>query len=158
MKTVMKHFRKSYGMRAACIADGAGRDGGAFLCRGGLRGYSAGWILAGILAVLLSFPLPASATSPSDVQLSYLEQEDTLQVTITHNSYLPGSHYIKRVEIQKNSEKPMVQEYTGQPDKATFTYRYKLSLKEGDRVEVKAICNLYGSRSASLVITGPAAK
>jgi len=108
--------------------------------------------------LLLIFPLSASAHSPSDVQLSYLEQEQTLQVTITHNSYLPNSHYVKRVEIRKNSEKPLVQEYTNQPDRTTFVYRYKLPLKEGDRVEVIANCSLYGSRSARLVISGPAAK
>lgn len=131
---------------------------GAGTFQPGCRKVPAGWLLAGILALLLIFPLSASAHSPSDVQLSYLEQEQTLQVTITHNSYLPNSHYVKRVEIRKNSEKPLVQEYTNQPDRTTFVYRYKLPLKEGDRVEVIANCSLYGSRSARLVISGPAAK
>lgn len=124
----------------------------------GVRELLVGWILAGLLSFLLIFPLSAFATPPSDVQLSYADKDQVLQVTIAHYSFAPSYHYIKRVEIQKNSEKPVVYEYTNQPDKSPFTYTYKLLLKEGDRVEVKAICSLYGSKSSSLTISKPATK
>lgn len=156
--TFVKHLRKSREIFGMSKTGGVRIAGERFHPRERLREFPAGWILAGLLAFLLIFPLSASATSPSDVQLAYTEKEQTLQVTIIHNSFLPNSHYIKQVEIQKNSEKPIVYEYKSQPDKVTFTYTYKLPLKESDRVEVKAICNLYGSRSASLIVAGTGTK
>jgi hypothetical protein len=124
----------------------------------GFRELLAGWLLAGLLSFLLIFPLSAFANPPSDVQLSYVQKDQVLQVTIAHYSFTPNYHYIKRVEIRKNSENPLVHEYKNQPDKSPFTYTYKLLLKEGDRVEVKAICSLYGSKSGSLTISKPAIK
>jgi len=114
--------------------------------------------LAGLFALLLICPLPAAAHPPGSVQISYLEKEQALQVTITHNSFMPNSHYIKKVEVKKNAEKPMIHEYTNQPDKTKFAYVYKLPLKEGDRVEVKVSCSLYGSWTGGLVMVGPVAK
>ena len=123
--------------------------------RKGLRKFSAAWLLSALLALLLIFPLSATANSPSDVQLIYLDKEQTLQVKIAHKSFVPASHYIAKVEIQKNSEKPLIYEYKSQSDKETFTYVYKLSLKKGDRVDVNVVCNLFGSRSSSLIYAGP---
>jgi len=114
--------------------------------------------LAGLLMLLLICPLSAAANPPSAVQISYLEKEQSLQVTITHNSFMPNSHYIKQVEVKKNDEKPLIFEYTSQPDKTKFAYVYKLPLKEGDRVEVKVFCSLYGSWTGGLVMAGPGAK
>lgn len=119
---------------------------------------AAGWLLTGLLTLLLIFPALASATSPSDLKLSYLEAEQALQVTITHRSISPNYHYIQRVEVQKNSERPAVNEYSSQPDKSTFTYTYKLPLRKGDRVSVKASCSLYGSKTAEIVLGEPAGK
>jgi len=132
--------------------------GKAFRLWKGWRECPTGWLMAGLLFVLLIFPLSASAHAPGDVQLSYLEKEQMLKVTITHNSFLPNSHYIKQVTIGKNSEKPVVHEYKNQPDKKTFTYTYQLPLKKGDQVEVKVFCSLYGSWTGGLVIAAPAAK
>lgn len=120
----------------------------------GFREFLAGWLLSGLLALLLIFPSLASATPPSEVQPVYLEQEQAIQVTITHNSFLPNFHYIQKIEIQKNSEKPVLYEYSSQPDKKTFTYTYKFNVppKKGDRVDIKASCSLYGSKSVKLII------
>jgi len=114
--------------------------------------------LAGLLMLLLICPLSAAANRPSAVQISYLEKEQSLQVTITHNSFMPNSHYIKQVEVKKNDEKPLIFEYTSQPDKTKFAYVYKLPLKEGDRVEVKVVCSLPSSCTGGLVMAGPGAK
>ncbi|SEL98998.1 hypothetical protein SAMN04489760_10226 [Syntrophus gentianae] len=137
---------------------GARRTGETSPSRDGFRGFLAGIGLTGLFALLLVFPLSASAHPPSDVQLSYLEKEQTLQITISHNSIFPSSHYVKQVEIQKNGEKPTIYEYKSQPDKTKFSYVYKMPLKEGDRVEVRVVCSVYGSRTVSLVLPGPAAK
>jgi hypothetical protein len=134
------------------------RTGAPFPAGRGFRSFTAGMWLAGLFALLLICPLSASAHPPSAVQISYLEKEQALQVTISHSSFIPNSHYIKQVEIQKNAEKPIVYEYKSQPDKTKFAYVYALPLKEGDRVEVRVICNLYGSWTGGLVMAGPVAK
>lgn len=134
-------------------------SGEAFHRGKGFRDLPAGMWLAGLLGLLLLiYPLSAAANPPSAVQISYLEKEQSLQVTITHNSFMPNSHYIKQVEIKKNDEKPLIYEYTSQPDKTKFAYVYKLPLKEGDRVEVKVFCNIYGSWIGGLVMAGPGKK
>jgi len=134
------------------------RSGEAFHRGNGFRCLPAGMWLAGLLMLLLICPLSAAANRPSAVQISYLEKEQSLQVTITHNSFMPNSHYIKQVEVKKNDEKPLIFEYTSQPDKTKFAYVYKLPLKEGDRVEVKVVCSLPSSCTGGLVMAGPGAK
>jgi len=156
--TFVKHFEKSRKILGMSKTGSVRLAGETFHPWRGLGKFSAGWILSALLALLLISPMSASANSPSDVQLTYLDKEQALQVTITHKSFLPNSHYIAKVEIQKNSETPIVYEYKSQPDKETFTYAYKLPLKKGDRVEVKALCSLFGSRSSTLIYAGPAVK
>ncbi|MEN6331071.1 MAG: hypothetical protein ABFD57_03675 [Smithella sp.] len=156
--TFTKYFKRSRKILGMSKTGSLGLAGETFHPRGGLQKISAVWLLSALLALLLIFPMSASANSPSDVQLTYLDKEQTLQVTIAHKSFLPTSHYVAKVEIQKNSETPLVYEYKSQSDKETFTYAYKLPLNKGDRVEVKVICNLFGSRSSSLIYAGPTTK
>ncbi|MEN6374061.1 MAG: hypothetical protein ABFD75_04650 [Smithella sp.] len=157
-RTFVKHYEKIKKIYVMSESGGIRSEGDTFHRRKGLRKFLAGWLLLGLPAFLLIFPLSASAHSPSDVQLAYNDKEQMLQVTITHGSYFPNSHYVKKVEIQKNSENPFVYEYDSQPNKDTFTYTYKLPLMDGDRVEVKASCNLFGSKSSSLTVAKPATK
>ncbi|OPY84457.1 MAG: hypothetical protein A4E72_02224 [Syntrophus sp. PtaU1.Bin208] len=151
-------FRKTGTLWRTGKTGEARRTGEPSPLRDGFRGFRVGLGLAGLFALLLIFPLSAAAHPPSDVQLSYLEKEQALQITITHNSIFPNSHYIKQVEIQKNGEKPALYEYKNQPDKTKYSYVYNMPLKAGDRVEVRVVCNVYGFRTVSLVLPGPAAK
>ncbi len=129
-----------------------------FIPRIGFRESAAGWLLSALIALVLIFPDPASADPPREINVSYLEAEQALRVTITHRSVFPNYHYVKKVEIQKNSESPVVKEYSSQPDKSAFTYTYKLTLQKGDRVSVKATCSLYGDKTAEIVIGEPVGK
>lgn len=153
--TFTKHFKRSRKIWGLSEAGKVRITKDTAHLRDGLRNFSTAWFLSALLALLLIIPVSASANSPSDVRLIYLDKEQTLQVTITHKSFVPTSHYIAKVEIQKNSEKPLVYEYKSQSDKETFTYAYKLPLKKGDRVDVNAVCNLFGSRTSSLIYAGP---
>ncbi|MBE0557041.1 MAG: hypothetical protein IH628_07385, partial [Proteobacteria bacterium] len=49
-----------------------------------------------------AFPVPAAASSPDEVALSYDAGKRTLEVKITHPSKAPQRHYIEKVEISKN--------------------------------------------------------
>ncbi|HEY9160088.1 MAG TPA: hypothetical protein VIS94_03255 [Desulfomonilia bacterium] len=113
-----------------------------------------GIIILTVLAVGFSsvLPVPANATPPSDIQLSYDISTQTLTATITHASFVPGIHYIKTVEIKKNGQMISANTYKNQPDKKTFTYTYKIPAGIGDEFEVTATCNMYGSKTVKMVV------
>ncbi|MGV8081792.1 MAG: hypothetical protein AB2L22_17225 [Syntrophales bacterium] len=110
-------------------------------------------ILAGIWILPCGM---AQAHAPSDLKFSYDAAAQTLQVTITHSSPVPSSHYIKKVEISKDKKVLVSQDYKSQPDAPAFSYSYRIPAVPGDVLEVKATCNLWGSKSAKFTI--PAAK
>jgi desulfoferrodoxin (superoxide reductase-like protein) len=116
-----------------------------------------------VLSVLLfglmifCFSLRVSyANAPQDVKLEYNALTQNLAVTITHNSSSSGFHYIKYVEIKKNSVVFNTVEYDSQPA-GTFTYNYKVPAMAGDKLEVTATCNLFGSKTATITVS-PATK
>ncbi|PKN34911.1 MAG: hypothetical protein CVU61_05990 [Deltaproteobacteria bacterium HGW-Deltaproteobacteria-19] len=114
-----------------------------------------------ILALTLVLPGgTAQATAPSDVKCAYDAATLTLQVTITHPSPFPTSHYIKSVEIKKDNKVLLSQNYKSQPDAPAFSYSYKIQVVPGDVLDVKATCNLWGSKAVKFTVpaANPAAK
>jgi hypothetical protein len=67
-----------------------------------------------------------------------------------------GMHYIKSVEIKKNSVSISMNNYDSQPKEVPFTYTYKVAAAEGDKLEVNVVCSMSGSKSASITIAKPA--
>jgi hypothetical protein len=107
-----------------------------------------------ILALVWTLPSGvAQATAPSSLKLSYDAATRTLQVTITHPSSFPTSHYIKNVEIRKDGKTILSQNYKSQPDAPAFSYSYRIQAAPGDILEVKASCSLWGSRTEKLTIS-----
>ncbi|NPU83171.1 MAG: hypothetical protein HPY65_01690 [Syntrophaceae bacterium] len=98
----------------------------------------------------------AQAHSPSDLKFSYEAATQTLQVTITHPSPFPTSHYIKNVEIKKENKVLLSQNYKSQPDAPAFSYSYRIQAFPGDVLDVKVTCNLWGSKAVKFTV--PAAK
>jgi len=113
-------------------------------------------ILSALLFVLMIFclyPQVSYADTPQDVKLEYDSGAQTLAVTITHKSSFPSFHHIKTVEIKKNSAVISKTNYDSQPDKSPFTYTYKVTATEGDKLEVTATCNLSGSKTADITVS-----
>lgn len=111
-----------------------------------------------ILATLLFFMIilqidlrEAYAHPPQDVQIAYDVNAQTLTVTITHKSGF-GFHYINSVIVKKNSVVVSTNKYDKQPDPATFSYTYQLAAGKGDNIEATAICNLSGTKTATLEV------
>jgi desulfoferrodoxin (superoxide reductase-like protein) len=98
------------------------------------------------------YPQVSYADAPQDVKIEYDSGAQTLAVTITHKSSFPGIHHIKTVEIKKNSATISTTNYDSQPDKSPFTYTYKVAAAEGDKLEVTAICNMSGSKTATITV------
>jgi len=108
-----------------------------------------------VLMIFFLYPQVSYANAPQDVKLEYNASTQNLAVTIIHNSSSSGFHYIKYVEIKKNSVILSTEKYDSQPA-GTFTYNYKVPAIAGDKLEVTATCNFFGSKTATLTIS-PAA-
>ena len=109
------------------------------------------------MALLLALiPCAAMAHSPADMALSYDPPVGELSVTITHGVENPAIHFVYLVEIEKDGRIIERKEYQDQPTSGTFTYRYPVSALPGETITVTASCNLAGSITRQLVITGAA--
>ena len=109
-----------------------------------------------VLMIFCLCPQVSYANAPQDVKLEYNASTQNLAVTITHNSSSSGFHYIKYVEIKKNSVVLNTEKYGSQPA-GTFTYNYKVPATAGDKLEVTATCNFFGSKTATITVS-PATK
>lgn len=105
-----------------------------------------------LFTILLLTPAAVYAHAPKEVTLSYNKESQALTVRITHKTPSAGSHYIDKVEIKKNGTVISTNQYKSQPDKETFEYSYKIQASGGDRIEVKASCNFFGSKTVNLTI------
>ena len=113
-------------------------------------------VLLFVLMIFFLYPQVSYANAPQDVKLEYNASTQNLAVTITHNSSASGFHYIKNVEIKKNSVVLSTEKYDSQPA-GTFTYNYKVPATAGDKLEVSATCNFFGSKTATITVS-PATK
>jgi hypothetical protein len=110
-------------------------------------------ISIGMLFCLLGFTNTVYAHSPQDIQLEYEITSNILNVTITHNVINPDSHYVYKVEIEKNNELIQTHNYDNQPTSSTFTYDYNVEAVEGDTIKTSAFCSIGGSISKEIVVT-----
>ena len=107
-------------------------------------------MIVAAFAFFTLYPATAGAHGPKEIKLAYDVASKTLQATITHTSF-SASHYIDKVQIKKNGEVVILQEYTSQPTE-TFTYSYKVEAVAGDVIELKASCSRFGSRTEKLTV------
>ena len=102
------------------------------------------------LLVLLS--IPTQAHSPSDTSLYFDQENNTLDVIITHTVSAPSSHYVARVDVTKNDQTILSKDYTSQPSSSKFTYSYPVNASAGDVLKAKATCSIAGSRTGELTV------
>jgi hypothetical protein len=111
-------------------------------------------IILGVFVIMITalYPLEGIAHPPQDMQLDYDLENQILSVTITHNSLDSNSHYIYKIEIEKNNVQYLVEEYDNQPTQDTFSYTYTVEAVINDVLTVIAYCSLYGSLSKSITV------
>lgn len=107
-----------------------------------------------LVACLITLTLPgiAGATAPKDIKLEYTQTTSVLKVTIDHMTLAKTMHYIKNVIIKNNGVEVGSYMYNFQPEREIFTYTYSVPANPGDTLEVKAVCNLWGSKAVSLQV------
>ena len=106
-----------------------------------------------LIASVLSVVSQGEATPPREVTLAYDVANKQLLITIEHPTRNFNRHYIKKITVTKNEEKPENIFLTRQPDPVTFTQTVPLVLKKGDVVLVKVQCGNGGSAEATLAVT-----
>ncbi len=107
-------------------------------------------ICALLSAITFLAPGRVWADPPQNVALSYDPGARTLTVVVTHKSIFTGLHYVKQIEIKKNGQTVIKNDYSSQPGKTTFTYTYSVPAAENDVLEAVAVCNLQGQASGTL--------
>ena len=118
----------------------------------GLRASPISTILA-VLALSALLSIPVQAHVPSEVMLSFDQENQTLNVAVLHKVSSPSGHYVARIDIFKNDEKILSNEYTSQPSASDpFTYSYAVNATSGDVLKATAICSIAGRRSGELTV------
>jgi hypothetical protein len=107
-----------------------------------------------MLAITPLVGMQAIANPPESVDLLYDLDEQILYVTITHVTLDPNSHYIYKIDIEKNSVLYLSETYTSQPTPDTYTLNYSVEAEVGDELTVTGFCSLFGSLSNTIVVTG----
>jgi hypothetical protein len=93
------------------------------------------------------------AHSPSALQLSYDISENVLDVTITHTVSNAQTHYIQRIEIEKEgSLQKLLKTYDSQPSTSTFTYSYTIAAEDGDVLTATVYCSQGDMLTKSITI------
>ncbi len=110
------------------------------------------WAIIPALSLLVLLIPTAQAHSPSSVTLTYDQDTDILNVTITHSVASTSTHYIEKVEVYVNDALVHEQDYTSQPTTSAFSYEYTIMAGPGDTIKVDATCNLAGTDSETLII------
>ena len=107
------------------------------------------YILLGF-AFFFAYPMAIMAHPPKSLTAEYDITSQKLIVRIDHGSFSPTMHYINKVEVKKNAQTVINQTYKNQPDKNPFEYTYEIPANVGDILEIKASCNMYGSKTVSI--------
>ncbi len=109
------------------------------------------YVLLG-LVFFFSYPMVIMAHPPKNLTAEYDMASQKLTVRFDHGSFSSKMHYISIVEVKKNAQVVINQTYKNQPDKNPFEYTYEIPAKVGDVLEIKATCNMYGSKTISITI------
>lgn len=104
------------------------------------------------LTAISIFTQSVCAHAPSTMILTYDTETQDLQVTISHQVSSPTNHYIQSIEIKKNEQMYNISTYTEQPTTNSFSYTYKINATAGDVIEVYALCNQGGSKTAQYTV------
>lgn len=108
--------------------------------------------LALIVALLVIIPKVGNAHPPSDLELSYDLEKQTLYVKMRHTTHDPREDYIRKIEISVNGQEPILKHYTIQLNTLEFSEYVSLAAKEGDSIRIKAFSKEGGSSEATMLV------
>ncbi|TFG29222.1 hypothetical protein EU527_16225 [Candidatus Thorarchaeota archaeon] len=105
--------------------------------------------------LILGVGQPTSAHSPSNIDLAYVYETQTLLVEIQHDVSNVNTHYIERIEVSVNSVLNQSRDYTSQQNLMGMSDSFVVPAEVGDIISVRAICSVSGQLTKTLTLTGP---
>jgi hypothetical protein len=94
---------------------------------------------------------------PSAIDISFDAKKQLLTAVITHD--LSGSmvkdltkHLVKTVTVTVNGNGAIAQNILSQENLTGETVQYKLRLKKGDKVNLVAVCSVFGSTGKDFIV------
>lgn len=108
-----------------------------------------------MLVAVLILPIQVIAHPPQDMVLEYDIETEIFSVTIVHNSPAPSVHYVNKIEIERNEELVITENYDSQPTTSEYTYTFEFQAVVGDELTVIAYCNIQGSIIRSIIVRDP---
>ena len=109
-----------------------------------------------LLTTMLGFLLLGSfvhAHPPSDIQLEYKLAMQVLHIQMRHTTHDPREDFIRKIQIIKNAEEPLVKRYNIQPNTLEFSADIELEAEVGDLITVKAFSREGGTAVQSITIS-----
>ncbi|MBW6515427.1 MAG: hypothetical protein K0B81_02275 [Candidatus Cloacimonetes bacterium] len=95
-----------------------------------------------ILLLGLSFLM---AHPPTEMNITFNEEELLLTIVIEHNVNNPGNHYIDQLTIQHGRNELVVHKMSRQDDNDSVTLVYRLpDVQSGMKLNIVASCNRIG--------------
>jgi hypothetical protein len=91
-----------------------------------------------------------NATPPKSIAVSY--KEGTLHLRIYHDTDNTKNHFIARIIIYYNGILILNNEFQDQSSKKMQELIFRVGLKQGDVVEIKAFCNKKGGRAVKYTV------
>jgi hypothetical protein len=110
----------------------------------------------GVICVLVVFFLTilgsqAAAHPPGFIIPKY--EDGSVKLTVIHFSFNPkGSHYVYQIEIEKNGQSYLTENYENQTRFLFNTYIYEVEAETGDELTVTAFCSLFGQKSKTITV------
>jgi len=105
-----------------------------------------------LLGIFIFIPHNGEAHPPRDMEIVFIEEEQVLEISMIHVSSDPRDHFIRTVIVYKNGEETDKRLFTKQTTAQGLTIQMPLQAQSGDVIEVKAICNKAGFKTASITI------
>ena len=106
-----------------------------------------------ISVFIASFVMPATAHSPSSMNVTYNMETEELSVEITHQVANGNTHYVKNIIVTINGETVIDQNYSSQSGN-TFSLVFKnVTADIDDVIVVVASCNQGGSITKELTVS-----
>lgn len=107
-----------------------------------------------VLSLLLVMAGAASlfAHPPTEIQLQYDQSRDVLSVKMTHVSNNTPKHHIRRIQIFVNGEEKESVYFVNQTSGQGFQEDLSLAAQPGDKIRIKASCNVAGYGEAELEV------
>ncbi|RCW58710.1 MULTISPECIES: hypothetical protein [Halanaerobium] len=99
------------------------------------------------IALILSLSLSVYAHPPGNIEMSFNNENNMLEVTIPHNSNDNSKHFVKNVKVYLNDSLHIEQDFIMQTNNEVQYLHYMIpGAKSGDTIRLKAECNKFGSR------------